>query len=98
MNFGHSQRFEVARGESAGFGRIRGDILASARMSRRNFLMSGIAWSWKQISFVVVVVALTLTPGPVYGQSQAITATLSGTILDPTGQTVSGAKIILVSP
>jgi len=36
--------------------------------------------------------------GQVYGQSQAITATLSGTVLDPTGQTVSGSKVTLLSP
>jgi hypothetical protein len=33
-----------------------------------------------------------------FGQSQAITATLSGTVLDPTGQVVSGAKVTLTSP
>ncbi len=60
--------------------------------------MSGKARSWKQIILAVILAALTLTAGQVYGQSQAITATLSGTVLDPTGQTVSGSKITLVSP
>src|SRR5260221_13153363 len=63
-----------------------------------NCLMSGKARSWKQMSLAVILAALTLTAGQVYGQSQAITATISGTVLDPTGQTVSGAKITLVSP
>jgi hypothetical protein len=60
--------------------------------------MSGKARSWKQIILVAILAAITLAAGQVYGQSQAITATLSGTVLDPTGQTVSGAKITLVSP
>jgi len=60
--------------------------------------MSGKARSWKQMILAVILAALTLTAGQVYGQSQAITATLSGTVLDPTGQTVSGSKITLVSP
>jgi Carboxypeptidase regulatory-like domain/TonB dependent receptor-like, beta-barrel len=60
--------------------------------------MSGKARSSKLIIFVVILAALTLTAGQAYGQSQAITATLSGTVLDPTGHTVSGAKITLVSP
>jgi Carboxypeptidase regulatory-like domain/TonB dependent receptor len=60
--------------------------------------MSGKARSSKLIIFVVILAALTLTAGQAYGQSQAITATLSGTVLDPTGHTISGAKITLVSP
>lgn len=60
--------------------------------------MSGKARSWKLIIFVVILAALTLTAGHAYGQSQAITATLSGTVVDPTGQTVNGAKLTLVSP
>ncbi len=60
--------------------------------------MSGKALSWKARIVVGILAALTLTAGQSHGQSQAITATISGTVLDPTGQTVSGAKITLVSP
>src|SRR5258708_17681990 len=67
-------------------------------MSRRNFQMSGKALSWKARIVVGILAALTLTAGQSHGQSQAITATISGTVLDPTGQTVSGSKITLVSP
>jgi len=35
--------------------------------------------------------------GRIYAQSQAITATLSGTVVDPSGQTVSGATVTLTS-
>ena len=60
--------------------------------------MSGKARSWNRRILIGVLAALVFTAGQVYGQSQAITATLSGTVLDPAGQTVSGAKITLVSP
>jgi hypothetical protein len=60
--------------------------------------MSGKAWSWKLKILAGALAALILTAGQGYGQSQAITATLSGTVLDRSGQTVSGAKITLVSP
>jgi len=60
--------------------------------------MSSNVQTWKLSVFVVLLAALTLAAGECYCQSQAITATISGTVLDPTGQTVSGAKITLVSP
>jgi hypothetical protein len=60
--------------------------------------MSGKVWSLKLSILVFVLVVVALCAGQSYGQSQAITATISGTVLDPTGQTVSGAKITLVSP
>jgi len=60
--------------------------------------MSGKARLLKLSILVVILAALTLAAGRSYGQSQAITAALSGIVLDPTGQTVSGAKITLVSP
>src|ERR1700730_5856576 len=44
-----------------------------------------------------VLALLTLGGGQVYGQSQAITATLNGTVVDPSGQTVSGATVTLNS-
>src|SRR5258708_26595800 len=85
-------------GVPVGLDRFRGGILAPTRMSRRNFQMSGKALSWKARIVVGILAALTLTAGQSHGQSQAITATISGTVLDPTGQTVSGAKITLLSP
>src|SRR5882757_496258 len=60
--------------------------------------MSGKARLWKLSVLVGILAALTLAAGQSYGQSQAITASLSGTVLDPSGQTVSGAKITLESP
>ena len=60
--------------------------------------MSGKIWSLKLSILAFVFVVVALCAGQSYGQSQAITATISGTVLDPTGQTVSGAKITLVSP
>jgi hypothetical protein len=61
--------------------------------------MSGKVRSWKWSFFLVAILAvLALTAGQSYGQSQAITASLSGTILDQSGQSVNGAKITLVSP
>ncbi len=48
----------------------------------------------------VVVFTLTLlfvSTEAAYGQGQAITASFSGTVTDPTGQGVSGAKVTLTS-
>src|SRR4029077_957364 len=55
--------------------------------------------SWK-LRFILGFLALLLLNGkPLYGQSStAFTATLSGTVLDPAGAAVSGAKVILTSP
>src|SRR3984893_15380573 len=99
-----SQRFREKRVPPSGkrrlqgLDRFRGGILAPTRMSRRNFLMSGKVRSLKLRILIGVLAALTLAAGQCYGQSQAITASLSGTVLDPSGQTISGAKITLVSP
>ena len=60
--------------------------------------MSGKVRLWNLRILVGILAALTLAAGQSYGQSQAITASLSGTVLDPSGQTVSGAKITLESP
>jgi hypothetical protein len=46
----------------------------------------------------LALVFLFLGQTQAFGQSQAITATLSGIVLDPTGQAVSGAKLTLSSP
>jgi hypothetical protein len=50
--------------------------------------------------FLFCALALLLLSGkPLYGQSSsAFTATLSGSVLDPAGAAVSGAKVILTSP
>jgi hypothetical protein len=40
---------------------------------------------------------LFLSGGQLYGQTQAFTATLSGSVIDPAGQPVSGAKVSLTS-
>jgi len=51
-------------------------------------------------SLLFSALALVFLSGkPLYGQgSQAITATLSGTVTDPAGLAVSGAKVTLTSP
>jgi Carboxypeptidase regulatory-like domain/TonB dependent receptor len=57
--------------------------------------MSVQARNWN-LRFLLGVLALLLAAtGQTYGQGQAITATLSGTVTDPTGQAVSGAKVTL---
>jgi hypothetical protein len=55
--------------------------------------------SWK-LQFIVGSLALLLLSGkPLYGQSSsAFTATLSGSVVDPAGASVNGAKVILTSP
>lgn len=45
----------------------------------------------------VVVSLLLLGARPFYGQNQEVAATLSGTITDPTGLPISGAKVTLTS-
>jgi hypothetical protein len=50
-------------------------------------------------SFLVGALALFLLAGnPLFGQNQQIAATLSGSVTDPTGLTVTGAKVTLTSP
>jgi hypothetical protein len=46
----------------------------------------------------LAVMFLVLGQSHAFGQSQAITATLSGSILDPAGQAISSAKVTLSSP
>ena len=56
--------------------------------------MSGKARYW-ELGFLVCILALLLFASPqLYAQSQ-VTATLSGTVLDGSGQAVSGAKVTL---
>jgi Carboxypeptidase regulatory-like domain/TonB dependent receptor len=60
--------------------------------------MSGKVRSLKLSILAVILAALGLSAGQCYAQSQAITATLSGTVLDPTGQAINGVKVTLASP
>jgi Carboxypeptidase regulatory-like domain/TonB dependent receptor len=60
--------------------------------------MSGTLRLWKLCFFLCAVALLFLGSTPLYAQSQAITATLSGSVLDPTGQVISGAKLTLSNP
>jgi hypothetical protein len=59
--------------------------------------MSGNARFLKLSILAVILAAVGLSAGQCYAQSQAITATLSGTVVDSSGQTVNGAKLTLVS-
>src|SRR5260370_36246591 len=95
LGIASASKWQVA---PVGLDRFRGGILAPTRMSRRNFQMSGKVRLWKLSILVGILAALTLAAGQSYGQSQAITASRSGTVLDPSGQTVSGAKITLECP
>jgi len=53
--------------------------------------------SWK-VRFLLSVLALVFLSGQaVYSQTQAITATLNGTVMDSAGQAVTGAKVTLTS-
>jgi hypothetical protein len=53
---------------------------------------------WKFHAFFLALAVLFLGGTQVFGQSQAITATLSGTVLDASGQAISGAKVNLSNP
>ncbi len=53
---------------------------------------------WKLRFLLAALTLLFLGGKELYGQSQAITATFSGTIMDPSGLAVSGAKLTLTSP
>jgi hypothetical protein len=50
-----------------------------------------------KLGVVGVLALLLLSGGPLYGQSQAITATLNGSVLDQSGQTISGATVTLTN-
>jgi hypothetical protein len=60
--------------------------------------MSGKVTFLKLSILAVILAALGLSAGQCYAQSQAITASFSGTVLDPSGQAINGAKVTLVSP
>src|ERR1700721_3243311 len=52
-----------------------------------------------QTSFLLGALALFLLAGnPLFGQNQQSAATLSGSVNDPTGLSVTGAKVTLTSP
>ena len=60
-------------------------------MSRRNYIRLAI------LGFAVLLTMLVVQVQPAMGQMQ-YTAALSGTIVDPQGNPVSGAKVRLTSP
>ncbi|HEY2457366.1 MAG TPA: TonB-dependent receptor [Candidatus Acidoferrum sp.] len=53
---------------------------------------------WKLRFLLSALVLLLLGSAQLYGQSQAITSSLSGSILDPSGSSVANAKVTLTSP
>src|SRR5579864_882672 len=61
-------------------------------MLRSNFLGKGYA-----LALAGIVVIALLGCLPVYGQNQEVAATLSGTVTDPTGLPITGAKVTLKS-
>jgi hypothetical protein len=63
--------------------------------------MSHCERSWRfRVLFCTLALLLLVTSGSsqLFGQSQAFNATLSGSVLDPTGQSISGAKVTLSNP
>ena len=60
--------------------------------------MSGNKRSWKFRFLLGALAVVILGSTQLYGQSQAITATISGVILDPAGLAISGARVTLSSP
>src|ERR1700693_2404718 len=78
---------------------VLGGVLASARISRRDFQMSGRERS-PQLWFLLGALAvLLLCCKPGYGQSSAaFTATLTGRVVDPAGLAVEGATVNPTTP
>ena len=70
-------------------------VLALAGMTRRIVLMLGKQRFWKLRFLLSALVLLLLGSAQLYGQSQAITSSLSGSILDPSGSSVANAKVTL---
>lgn len=62
-------------------------------MEAQSFSLSRIV-----VAMAAIVLLGFLFPYQLQAQTQAITATLSGTVSDPSGALVSGAKVILTSP
>src|SRR5579862_5806235 len=52
---------------------------------------------WKKLAAAAVMVLVLVTAKPFYGQNQEVAATFSGTVTDPTGLPVTGAKVTLRS-
>jgi hypothetical protein len=52
---------------------------------------------WKKFAAAAVMVLVLVTAKPFYGQNQEVAATFSGTVTDPTGLPVTGAKVTLRS-
>ena len=58
-------------------------------------LRSNVLWKGYALAGIVVLALLPCLPS--YGQNQEVAATLSGTVTDPTGLPISGAKVTLKS-
>jgi hypothetical protein len=52
----------------------------------------------RRLEALAVLVVFLLCGKAAYGQTQAITATLNGTIIDASGQPITGARVTLASP
>src|SRR5271154_2635860 len=77
--------------------RAGGEILRLAKV-RRCVPMSGKERFWKVGFLLCALVVLLLSGKPLCAQSSsAFTATLSGSVLDPSGSAVNGAKVTLTS-
>ena len=59
--------------------------------------MSALARIWKVCVLMCALIFLAVSAGPMYGQGQAITASLNGTVTDPSGQPISGARLTLTN-
>jgi hypothetical protein len=53
--------------------------------------------SWNLMFFVGAMALFLLSGNALYGQTQAISATLSGSVIDPAGLAVNGARVTLTS-
>jgi carboxypeptidase family protein/TonB-dependent receptor-like protein len=60
-------------------------------------MLSGDRFS-KSCSVFFCLVLFLLCTGRAFGQAQAITATLSGTVFDPAGQVLEGARVTISNP
>jgi len=59
--------------------------------------MSALARIWKVCILLCGFIFLAVSAGSSYGQGQAIMASLNGTVTDPSGQAISGAKLTLTN-
>ena len=82
-----------------GFLRCWGSGILRLTKARRCVSMSGKERFWTPGFLLCALVVLLLSGKPLCAQSSsAFTATLSGSVLDPSGSAVNGAKVTLTSP